>query len=206
MKKQQCRIQKKYIETYKTSGGVDNYYNITSPILRKQQICRKTYEARTRHQRCHTRVWRSETRRRSEDATAHTSRSVVPRGFHVFLADSRRREPTRLRLRPIRAELGRLEPYRPKWTIQAEIQKKKKKKVQNASFDLYLNLTSAHFTQMPKHKLSTFSHISSLTRLCALCLSASVSSPLWLWDTQPLGTHSVYCFNSFFLQLSLTHS
>ena len=89
---------------------------------------------------------------------------------------------TRLRLGPIRAESGRLE------------------------FDLYLNPTSAHFTQTPKHKLSTSPHISSLTCLCALCLSTFVSSPLWLWDIQPLSTYSVYCFNSFFLQLSLTHS
>ena len=28
------------------------------------------------------------------------SRRVVPRGFHVIFADSRRREPTRLRLGP----------------------------------------------------------------------------------------------------------
>ena len=50
--------------------------------------------------------------------------------------------------------------------------KKKKKKMQNTPFDLYLNPTSAHFTQTPKHKLSTSPHISSLTRLCAICLSA----------------------------------
>ena len=119
--------------------------------------------------------------------------------------------PMRLRLGPIRTESGQLEPYWPKSVVSAEMDNsgrnsKKKKKVQNAPFDLYLNPTLAHFTQTPKHKLSTSSHISSLTRLCALCLSASVSSPLWLWDTQPLGTHSIYYFNSFFLHLSLTHS
>ena len=35
---------------------------------------------------------------------------VVPRGFHVIFADSHRREPTRLRLEPIRLESGRLGP------------------------------------------------------------------------------------------------
>ena len=96
-----------------------------------------------------------------------TSHHVVPRGFHMFLADSRRHKPTRLWLGPIRAKSGRLGPYQPKQTIQVEIQKKK---VQNAPFDLYLNPISAHFTQTPKYKLSTSPHISSLTRLCALCL------------------------------------
>ena len=46
--------------------------------------------------------------------------------------------PTWLRLGPICVESGQLRP------IQAEIQKKKKK-VQNAPFDLYLNPTSAQF-------------------------------------------------------------
>ena len=163
-----------------------------------------------RHQRCCTRVWRGGTRRRSWDAAAHASRRVVPRGFHVFLADLRRHGSDLGQFARNQANSSRIglnRSYRLKWTIRAEIQKKKKKKkVQNAPFDLYLNPTLAHFTQTPKHKLSTTSHMSSLTRLCALCLSASVSSPLWLWDTQPLGTHSIYCFNSFFLHLSLTHS
>ena len=38
------------------------------------------------------------------------SRRVVPRGFHVIFADSRRRKPTRLRLEMIRPESGRLGP------------------------------------------------------------------------------------------------
>ena len=94
------------------------------------------------------------------------SRRIVPRGFHVFLADSRRRELTQLRLRPIRAESGLNRPYR----FRPKLKKKKKKKVQNALFDLYLNPTLAQFTQTPKHKLSTSPHILSLTCLCALYL------------------------------------
>ena len=59
------------------------------------------------------------------------SRRVMPCGFHFFKADSRRLAPTRLRIGPIRACIGRNRPYRPKppkRPIQAEIQKKKKKK------------------------------------------------------------------------------
>ena len=55
---------------------------------------------------------------------------------------------TRLRLGPIRAESGRLE------------------------FDLYLNPTSAQFTQAPKHKLSTSPHISSLTSLVSVLFAS----------------------------------
>ena len=64
------------------------------------------------------------------------SRNIVPRGFHVLFADSRQREPTRLRFGSIRKESGRFlrnwadsglnRSYQPKWPIQAEIQKKKK--------------------------------------------------------------------------------
>ena len=94
---------------------------------------------------------------------------IVPRGFHVFLADSRWHGSNSSRFARNRADSGRIgwngrnRWFRPKF-------KKKKKRVQNAPFDLYLNPTSAHFTQTPKHKLSTSPHISSLTRLCALCL------------------------------------
>ena len=45
---------------------------------------------------------------RRGDAAARASGRVVPHGFHVFLADLRRREPTRLRLGPIHVESGRL--------------------------------------------------------------------------------------------------
>ena len=130
-----------------------------------------SYEARTWHQRCRTRVRRG-------DALGTPRRATwIPHAFS-------RLAPTWLRLGPICVESGQLRP------IQAEIQKKKeKKKVQNAPFDLYLNPTFAQFTQMPKHKLSTSPHISSLTCLCALCVSASLpflfSFNLWSTDAAP---------------------
>ena len=97
--------------------------------------------------------------------------TCIPRVFSRLV-------PTQLRLGSIRAESGQLglESDEP----DDSCRNSKKKKVQNAPFDLYLNPTSAQFTQTPKHKLSTSPHISSLTCLCALCLSAFVSSPLWL--------------------------
>ena len=101
-----------------------------------------TCEARTRHQRCRTRVRRGGTRRRrGTPLPAHpaVSRHIMPCGFHFFKADSRRLAPTRLRIGPIRACIGWNRPYRPKppkRPIQAEIQKKKK--VQNAPFELNL--------------------------------------------------------------------
>ena len=74
--------------------------------------------------------------------------------------------PTRLRLGPIGADSSL---NRPKQTIQAG---EKKKMMQNAPFDLYLNPTSAQFTQPPKHKLSpllTF-RLSLHLSLCSLPL------------------------------------
>ena len=109
------------------------------------------------------------------------SRRVVPRGSHVVFTDSRRHEPTRLRLEPICPESGRL---RPESAVSAETansgqNSKKKKKVQNAPFDLILTLLQPNFTQNAKTPLLTFrlTSLSSLC-LCALCLSASISSPL----------------------------
>ena len=128
------------------------------------------YEARTR-------VRRGGTQWRAGDTAARASCRVVPHGFHVFLADSCRRGSDSGRFARNRANSGMNRPQRP---IQAEIQKKKKK-VQNAPFDLYLNPTSAQFTQTPKHKLSTSPHISSLTCLCALYLFYLVLiSNLWV--------------------------
>ena len=83
-------------------------------------------------------------------ARPDASRHVMPRGFHVFLADSRRCEPTQLRFGLICAESGRLGPE----SADSGRNSKKKKKVQNALFNLYINPTSAQFTQTPKHKLS----------------------------------------------------
>ena len=52
----------------------------------------------------------SDTPRTLLPARPTVSRLVVPRGFHVFLVDLRRRVPMRLRLEPIRAESSRLGP------------------------------------------------------------------------------------------------
>ena len=68
------------------------------------------YEAWTRHQRCRTRIRRGRMWRCAGDVAAYASCRVVPHGFHVLLAHSRRHEPTRLRLGPIRTESGRLGP------------------------------------------------------------------------------------------------
>ena len=60
--------------------------------------------------------------------------------------------------------------------------KKKKKKVQNSSFEINIkNPTSAHFTQTPNFNCLS-SHFVSHSSLCSLLsvLSASVSSPLYL--------------------------
>ena len=70
------------------------------------------------------------------------SRRVVPRGFQVLFADSRQCKPTWLRHGPIRPESGLNRPYR---LYRPKFKKKKKKKVQNAPFDLFLNPTSAQF-------------------------------------------------------------
>ena len=104
----------------------------------------KCYEARTRHLWCRTRIRRGETRRRAGDATARTSRRVVPRGFLVIFADSRRRGFNSGRFARNRADSGL---NRPKSTETADSGRnsKKKKKVQNAPFDLFLNPTSTQF-------------------------------------------------------------
>ena len=123
-----------------------------------------------RHQRCRTRVWCGRTQQRAGDAAARASSRVpllratwIPRDFHRLV-------PTRLRLGP---KSGR---FRPKFK-----KKKRKKKVQNAPFDLILNPTLAQFHWNAKTPLLTF-RLTSLSSLClyALCLSASVSSPLLL--------------------------
>ena len=128
------------------------------------------------------------------------SHCVVPCGFHVLLADSRRCGSNSGRFAQNRADSGLNRPYRPKQTIRAEIQKKKKKK---KGVKRTIWLISKPYFSLVSHKSQNISfHLSShfvSLPLCALCLSASVLSPLWLWDTQPLGTHSVRCFNSFFL-------
>ena len=116
---------------------------------------------------------------------------IRPRRATWIPRDFRRLAPTRLRLELIHSESGRYGRngrFRPKF--------KKKKKVQNAPFDLILNPTSTQFHLNAKTPLLTFrlTSLSSLC-LCALCLSATL--PLFRLPC---------CINSFFLQLSLTHS
>ena len=57
---------------------------------RSIKICLKLYEARTWHQRCRTRVRRGDVRGMLLPATSAASRRVMPRGFWLVLADSRR--------------------------------------------------------------------------------------------------------------------
>ena len=83
------------------------------------------------------------TRRHAGDASARASRHVVPRGFHVLFTDSCWRGSDSGRFARNRANSGLNRLYRPKRTIQAEIQIKKK--VQYTPFDLYLNPTSTQF-------------------------------------------------------------
>ena len=102
----------------------------------------RTWEARTRHRRCRTRVRHGGTWRRARDAAARASGRVGPHGSHMVFTDARRREPIRLRRAPTRADLGRLEPEsagiglnRPKSAVigrnsqfRPKLKKKKKKK------------------------------------------------------------------------------
>ena len=75
------------------------------------------YEARTRHQRCRTRVRCGRTRRRAEDAATRASGRVVPCVFHVLLADSCRCSSDSSRLARIWADSGL---NRPESAISAE--------------------------------------------------------------------------------------
>ena len=91
----------------------------------------RTYEAWMRHQRCRTRVRCGRTRRRARDAAAHASGRDVPRGFHVFLADSRRCGSDSGRFTQNRVDSGLNRPNR---TIQAEIQKRKSCKMHRLTY------------------------------------------------------------------------
>ena len=155
------------------------------------------------HQRCRTRVRRGRTRRCTGDATAHASSCVplrramwIPRAFS-WLA------PMWLQLGPIRAESGRLGPESAVSAKTDDSGRNSKKKKKKKGVKRTIWLISKPYFSLVSHKRQNISfHLSShfvSLPLCALCLSASILSPLWLWDTQPLGTHSVRCFNSFFL-------
>ena len=119
-------------------------------------------------------------------ATCH----VDPTWFSPTCADAASTQADSPGIRPTRAwigHIGRNGRFRPKF---------KKNKRQNAPFDLILTLLQPSFTQNAKTPLLTFrlTSLSSLC-LCALCLSATL--PLFRLPC---------CINSFFLQLSLTHS
>ena len=162
----------------------------------------KCYEARTRHQRCRTRVQRGGTQRRAGDAVARTSHRVVPRGFHVIFSDSCRRG--------LYSGLNR--PKSTETTDSGWNSKKKKKKKKGAECTVWL-ISKPYFSPVSHKRQNISSHLSShfvshFTCLCALCLSAFVSSPLWLWDTQPFSLLLLFILSSalshaFLTQVSL---
>ena len=92
--------------------------------------------------------------------------TCIPRVFSRLV-------PTQLRLGPIRAESGQLglESAEP----DDSCRNSKKKKVQNAPFDLYLNPTSAQFT-----KCQNISSLPLLTFRLSLVFVLSASLPLFL--------------------------
>ena len=100
-------------------------------------------------------------------------------------------------IRPTQAWIGLNQSKRP---IQAEIQKKK-----GAECTIWL-ISKPYFSPVSHKRQNISSHLSShfvshFTCLCALCLSASVPSPLWLWDTQPLSL-----LLQFILSSALSHA
>ena len=167
----------------------------------------KCYEAWMRHQRCRTRVWRGRTQRRAGDAAARTSRRVMPRGFHVIFSDSRRRGFDSGRFARNQADSGL---NRPKSIETADSGRNSKKK--GAECTIWL-ISKPYFSPVSHKRQNISSHLSShfvshFTCLCALCLSAFVSSPLWLWDTQPLSLLLLFILSSalshaFLTQVSL---
>ena len=134
-----------------------------------------SWEARTRHRRCRTRVRHGGTWRRARDAAARASGHVGPRGSHVVFTDARRREPIRLRRAPTRADSGRLGPesagigqnsrFRPKF------KKKKKKKPRTHRF----HRNSKHTPHITSHSLCLCASVLSASLpLCFVSLSASL--------------------------------
>ena len=100
-------------------------------------------------------------------------------------------------IRPTQAWISLNQSKRP---IQAEIQKKK-----GAECTIWL-ISKPYFSPVSHKRQNISSHLSShfvshFTCLCALCLSASISSPLWLWDTQPLSL-----LLQFILSSALSHA
>ena len=107
-------------------------------------------------------------------------------------------------IRPTQAWIGLNQSKRP---IQAKIQKKK-----GAECTIWL-ISKPYFSPVSHKRQNIRSHLSShfvshFTCLCALCLSAFVSSPLWLWDTQPFSLLLLFILSSalshaFLTQVSL---
>ena len=97
------------------------------------------------------------------------SHCVVPCGFHVLFADSRRHKPTRLQLGPIRSESGRLRPKSAETADSGRNLKKKKKK--GAERTVWL-ISKPYFSPIShkRQNISSFPHISSLTSLVSASL------------------------------------
>ena len=94
------------------------------------------WDARTRHPGQCTRVRRGGTRQgRRRPRVRAASDRVVPRGKSRIRLTRLKSAPIRRKSALMWPKLGRLGPYRPKRPSQAEIQKKKNKKGENAPFD-----------------------------------------------------------------------
>ena len=105
------------------------------------------------------------TRRDTATRRGHRCPLVRPRHATWIPRAFSRLAPTRLRLRPIRAESGRLGPE------SAEIQKKKKKGVERTVWLIskpYFSPVSHKHQNISSHLSSHF--VSHFTCLCALCL------------------------------------
>ena len=72
------------------SNKLENLNKFLAPYLWMDEPIRSiiSYEARTRHQRCRTRVRCGGTWRRVGDAAVRVSSRVPPRGFHMLFADA----------------------------------------------------------------------------------------------------------------------
>ena len=119
--------------TFLLSNKLENLNKFLAPYLwMDEPICSIiSYEARTRHQRCRTRVRRGRTRRWAGDAVARASGRDVPHVFHVFLADSCRRSSDSGRFAQNRVNSGLNQTNR---MIHAEIQKRKRCKMHRLTY------------------------------------------------------------------------
>ena len=119
------------------------------------------------------------TRRRAGDAAAYASGRVLPHRATWIPRVFSRFTLTWLRLEPIRTKLGWLGPYRLKWpkqTIQAEIQKKKKKK--DAKHTVWL-ISKPYFSSLHT-KRQNINSLPLLTFRLSLIFVLSASLPFCL--------------------------